>query len=388
LWLAHFHAFLQKETIMTIAVLGAGMVGRAIALDLAKHFDVTSFDLHTQHLQLLRQKDPSIKTQQADLQKHSHYTEMLAPFDLVVCAVPGFMGFAALRQVIRCSKNVVDISFFPEDAHHLHHLAVEHNVTAIVDCGVAPGMSNLILGRYNEEMQVTNFEAYVGGLPKVKTNAFEYKAPFSAVDVIQEYIRPARLKEKGVVVTKPALSECELMEFDKAGTLEAFNTDGLRSLLFSFPHIPDMKEKTLRYPGHVHLISAFKEAGFFNEAPIIVHGTEISPLDVSSTLLVKQWKMEENEKELTVMKVIVEGLKDNKAIRIEYDLYDEFDEATQTSSMARTTGYTCTAAVHLLHKNMFTQKGVFPPEYIGKDKTCFDFILQYLNERGVHWVKQ
>lgn len=373
---------------MTIAVLGAGMVGRAIALDLAKTFHVTSFDIHTQHLQLLLQKNPSIKTQEADLQKHSHYAEMLAPFDFVVCAVPGFMGFAALRQIILSGKNVVDISFFPEDAHHLRHLAVEHNVTAIVDCGVAPGMSNLILGRYNEEMQVTNFEAYVGGLPKVKTNAFEYKAPFSAVDVIQEYIRPARLKEKGHIVTKPALSECELMEFDKTGTLEAFNTDGLRSLLFSFPHIPDMKEKTLRYPGHVHLISAFKEAGFFDEGTITVNGVEVSPLMFSSKLLVKQWKLEENEKELTVMKVIVEGEKDNKPIRVEYDLYDEFDETTQTSSMARTTGYTCTAAVHLLHQNLFTQKGVFPPEFIGKDKPCFDFMLQYLKERGVNWVKQ
>ncbi len=373
---------------MNIAVLGAGMVGRAIALDLAKHFNVTSFDIHEQHLQLLRQKNSAIKIVQADLQKHSQYNSLLNSFDLVVSAVPGFMGFHVLREIIRCGKNVVDISFFPEDAHHLHHLAVEHNVTAIVDCGVAPGMSNLILGRYNEEMQVTNFEAYVGGLPKVKTNAFEYKAPFSAVDVIQEYIRPARLKEKGVVVTKPALSECELMKLDKAGTLEAFNTDGLRSLLFSFPHIPDMKEKTLRYPGHVHLIKAFKEAGFFNEHPVTVNGIEISPLHFSSTLLVKQWKLEENEKELTVMKVIVEGLKDQQQVRVEYNLYDEFDETTQTSSMARTTGYTCTAAVHLIHKKMFTQQGVFPPEFLGKDKTCFDFVLHHLKERGVNWIKQ
>lgn len=373
---------------MTIAILGAGMVGRAIALDLSKNFDVTSFDLHEQHLQLLQQKNPSIKVKVVDLQKHSLYKEMLQPFQMVVCAVPGFMGFHVLREVIRCGKDVVDISFFPEDAHHLHSLAVEHNVTAVVDCGVAPGMSNLILGRYNEEMQVTNFEAYVGGLPKEKTNAFEYKAPFSAVDVIQEYIRPARLKQKGIVVTKPALSDSELMEFEKAGTLEAFNTDGLRSLLFSFPDIPDMKEKTLRYPGHIHLISAFKEAGFFDEATITVNGVEVSPLMFSSKLLVKQWKLEENEKELTVMKVIVEGLKDNKPVRIEYALYDEFDEATQTSSMARTTGYTCTAAVHLLHQKLFTQKGVFPPEFISKDKICFDFILQHLKERGVHWVKK
>ncbi|MBX9782701.1 MAG: saccharopine dehydrogenase NADP-binding domain-containing protein [Chitinophagaceae bacterium] len=372
---------------MNISVLGAGMVGRAIALDLARHFTVTSFDVHQQHLDLLQQKNPTINTQLADLQKHSLYEDLLKPFDLVVMAVPGFMGFSTLRQVILCGKNVIDISFFPEDAHHLHHLAVENNVTAIVDCGVAPGMSNLILGRYNEEMQVSNFEAYVGGLPKIRTKPFEYKAPFSPVDVIQEYIRPARLKENGNIIIKPALSDCEHLQFDEVGTLEAFNTDGLRSLLFSFPNIPDMKEKTMRYPGHAQLITGLKEAGFFNEEPISFHGKEISPLHFSSHILVKQWKLGETEKELTVMRVIVEGHVGKDVHRVEYHLFDEYDEATQTSSMARTTGYTCTAAVHLLHQNMFTAKGVFPPEFIGKDKACFDFMMQHLKERGVNWVK-
>lgn len=373
---------------MNIAVLGAGMVGRAIALDLAHYFNVTSFDIHNEHLQLLLQKNAAIKVVKADLQKHSAYESLLRPFDLVVCAVPGFMGFATLRQVILCRKNVVDISFFPEDAHHLHHLAVQNNITAIVDCGVAPGMSNLILGRYNEEMQVSNFEAYVGGLPKIRTKPFEYKAPFSPVDVIQEYIRPARLKENGNIIIKPALSDCEHLHFDETGTLEAFNTDGLRSLLFSFPNIPDMKEKTIRYPGHAELITQLKEAGFFSEDPVMIHDVQISPLQFASKLLVKQWKLGETEKELTVMRVIVEGHIGKDFHRVEYNLFDEYDEATLTSSMARTTGYTCTAAVHLLYRNMFTQKGVFPPEFIGKDKNCFEFVMQHLKERGVNWVKK
>lgn len=372
---------------MKIAVLGAGMVGRAIALDLAQQFEVTSFDLHQEHLDALQQKNATIKIQQTDLQKHNTYEQLLNPYELVVSAVPGFMGFATLRQVIICKKNVVDISFFSEDAHHLHQLAIENNVTAIVDCGVAPGMSNIILGRYNEEMQVSNFEAYVGGLPKIRTKPFEYKAPFSPVDVIQEYIRPARLKENGNIIIKPALSDCEHVHFDEVGTLEAFNTDGLRSLLFSFPHIPDMKEKTMRYPGHAALISSFKEAGFFSEEAVPYLGHEISPLHFISQLLVKQWKLAEDEKELTVMKVIAEGHKGKDFVHVEYNLFDEYDEATQTSSMARTTGYTCTAAVHLLHQKLFTQKGVYPPEFIGKDKNCFDFVMQHLKQRGVNWVK-
>ena len=253
---------------MTVAVLGTGMVGRAIALDLSKNFDVTCFDLSKENLEEVQRKDPAIKVAANDLSDYRIYADFLLPFDLVVTAVPGFMGYKTLEAVIGAGKNVVDISFFPEDALQLHDMARKLNVTAITDCGVAPGVSNLILGRYNEEMQVTAFECYVGGLPKERKPPFEYKAPFSPVDVIQEYIRPARLVENGQVVTKPALSDRELMLFDEAGELEAFNTDGLRSLIYTMSHIPDMKEKTLRYPGHVDIIEALQQAGFLDTTPL------------------------------------------------------------------------------------------------------------------------
>jgi lysine 6-dehydrogenase len=369
---------------MMIAVLGAGMVGRAIALDLATVFSVTSFDVSEQNLQLLQRKSTNIKTVVADLQNTGAYSSLLQPFDLVVTAVPGFMGFDTLKAVINAGKNVVDISFFPEDALQLDALAKEKNVTAIVDCGVAPGMSNWIIGRYNAEMKIDGFEIYVGGLPLHPQPPFFYKAPFSPVDVIEEYTRPARLKENGVIVTKPALTDRKMMQFDGVGNLEAFNTDGLRSLLFTMPHIPTQIEQTLRYPGHIDLIIALKQSGFFSEEKIKVNGAELSPLQFTSKLLINEWKLGETEEELTVMKVIVHG----EEKTIEYNLLDKFDAATQTSSMARTTGYTCTAAVHLLANNMVTKKGVFPPELLGDDKNAFDFVLNYLEQRGVHWIKK
>lgn len=366
---------------MTIAVLGAGMVGRAIALDLAKDYSVTSFDLSKENLLALQQRNNSVQTVTADLSRFGEYKKWLSPFDIVVTAVPGFMGYKTLEAVIQAGKNVVDISFFPEDALQLDKLAKEKGVTAITDCGVAPGMSNFIIGRYNAAMKVKAVECYVGGLPKERKPPFQYKAPFSPVDVIQEYIRPARLVEKGTIVTKPALSEREKMYFDKAGELEAFNTDGLRSLLFTMDHIPDMKEKTLRYPGHIDLIISLQQAGFFETTPLHINSASISPLDFTSKLLVNEWKLGEEEEEFTVMKVIVKGEDET----VEYDLYDEYDPVTKTSSMARTTGYTCTAAVNLITKELFTEKGVFPPELIGDRKECFDFVLNYLKERNVNW---
>ncbi len=369
---------------MKITVLGAGMVGRAIAADLAKAHVVTAYDISQGNLALSAK---AVNTKQHDLQHYGDYPGLLTNADLVVCAVPGFMGFETLQSIIECGKNVVDISFFPEDALALDTIAKKNNVTAIVDCGVAPGMSNLILGYHNTKMKIENFLCMVGGLPKHRVKPFEYKAPFSPIDVIEEYTRPARYVENSHIITKPALSDAELIDFEKAGTLEAFNTDGLRSIMFTMPHIPNMKEKTLRYPGHIDLMKAFIKAGFLNTTPVSFKGNTIRPIDFSAALLFEQWKLQPAEEEFTLMQIIIEGTMQEKKTRIEYFLYDEYDEATQTSSMSRTTGYTCSAAVNLVAENLFKEKGIFPPELVAKHTGCFDFILKYLAERNVHYKK-
>jgi len=368
---------------MQIAILGAGMVGRAMAIDLAKKYDVTSFDVSEHSLQLLMQKNTQVKAVQADLSDYNNYTALLAPFHFVICAVPGFMGYNALQAIIKAKKDVVDISFFPENALELDALAKENNVTAIVDCGVAPGMSNLILGYYNEKMSVIDFDCLVGGLPKKRVKPFEYKAPFSPIDVLEEYTRPARYVENNCIVTKPALSDAELIDFENVGTLESFNTDGLRSILYTMVHIPNMKEKTLRYPGHIDLMKGLIKAGFLSEEPIDIKGQKISPIEFASALLFKQWKLGTAEEEFTIMQIKVS----DKHKTICYDLFDMYDAATETSSMSRTTGYTCTAALNLLIENLFTEKGVFPPELVGKHERCFNFIMDYLKERNVVYKK-
>lgn len=369
---------------MNIAVLGAGMVGSVMAADLAKEHSVTSIDVSERNLQKVQKQNAAIKTIKADLKDYASYKGLLNPFDLVVTAVPGFMGFETLKAVIECGKNVADISFFPENALELDALAKQNNVTVITDCGVAPGMSNYIIGRYNEAITIDAFEIYVGGLPKIRKKPFEYKAPFSPIDVIEEYTRPARLLENGNIVVRPALTERDWMQFDEIGTLETFNTDGLRSLLFTMPHIKNQKEKTLRYPGHIDLIIALKESGFFSEEKINIDGAAISPLQFTSKILFNEWKLGDEEEELTVMKVILRSA--NKTI--EYNLLDRFDTATGNSSMSRTTGFTCTASANLIAKNIFTEKGVFPPELVGNNKTAFNFVMDYLKARNVIWSKK
>ena len=371
-----------------IIVLGAGMVGSTIAIDLSKKHHITLTDYNQEALNKAEQKCNDLSIQLLDVTDKNTLQQTIKKFDLVVCAVPGFLGFEALKSIIEAEMNVIDISFFSENSLELDTLAKEKNITAIVDCGVAPGMDNIILGYYNEKMKLTDFECLVGGLPKVKKWPFCYKAPFSPIDVIEEYTRPARYIENGKMITREALTDCEFVEFDKVGTLESFNSDGLRSIMFTMPHIKNMKEKTLRYPGHVEYVSVLKESGFFNTKEIEINGTKISPLDFTSKVLFDEWKLGETEEEITVMRITVKGENaDGKIEEIVYTLHDEYCFETKTSSMARTTGYTASAAANLFLEGKFKEKGVFPPELVGKHEECFHYFLNYLKERNIHYKK-
>jgi len=371
-----------------IVVLGADIVGSAMAIDLAKKHAVTLTDFSQKALDKAIKKCSKLFPVVLDVTKKDELQKTIKPFDLVICAIPGFLGYETLKSIIEAGKNVVDISFFPENSFDLNALAKEKNVTAIVDCGVAPGMGNIILGYYNEKLKLNDFECLVGGLPKVKKWPFCYKAPFSPIDVIEEYTRPARYVENGVTVTKEALSDCEYVDFEGVGTLESFNSDGLRSIIFTMPHIKNMKEKTLRYPGHVEYVKVLKESGFFSEEKVSIRGAEISPLDFTSKILFNEWKLGDTEEELTVMRISLKGT-NKKGIEktIVYNLHDEYCSKTNTSSMARTTGYTATAAANMFLEGLFNKKGIFPPELVGKHENCFNYILNYLKQRNIHYTK-
>lgn len=360
------------------------MVGKTIAIDLAKKHAVTSTDIDPQSLAYLKRTHP-IQTKVLNVKDHEALSEAIQNFDLVISAVPGFLGLQTMEAVIRNKKNLVDISFMPEDVLGLDALAKQHGVTVVMDCGVAPGMPNYIVGYHNETMKIDQMEYMVGGLPRARIFPFEYKAPFSPCDVIEEYTRPARYIENGHVVVKPAMSDLELLNFESVGTLEAFNSDGLRSLIFTMKHIPDMKEKTLRYPGHIRMIEALIAAGFLSKEPVMVNGTSVVPFDLTTQVLFKAWHLEDQEPEFTIMRVALRGTEKGIRKKIIYDLLDAFDPVEKLSSMSRTTGFTATATAEMILSNLFNEKGVFPPELVGKNPTCFHFIYNYLKERKVHY---
>ncbi len=369
---------------MKILVLGAGLVGGPMALDLAGNgeFEVTSADRSEAALSRLNGV-AGITTVLSDLDNADQLKALVKKHDLVISAVPGFMGFRTLESVIECGKNVVDIAFFPEDMFLLDAKAREMNVTAICDIGVAPGMSNVLIA-YGASMLDTLEKGitYVGGLPVVRTWPFEYKAVFSPIDVIEEYTRPARYIDGGRLVVREALSDPELIDFPNIGTLEAFNSDGLRTLATTIKG-DYLIEKTLRYKGHIEKMTVLRDTGFFEKEPILINGVMISPLEFTSRLLFPKWKLQPGEEDLTVMRVITEGLKDGKHLRYTWDLFDKLDKVTGVHSMARTTGYTATMVARLLSKGLYSRKGVSAPEYLGKDAAIVNFLLDGLKDRGV-----
>ncbi len=368
-------------------VLGSGMVGSALAIDLAADpgLEVTVADVRPEALERVA-KRARVKALEVDLADPAAVKKAVAPFDVVVGALSSHLGFQTLRAVIEAGRSYCDISFMSENAWELDDLARQNGVCAVVDCGVAPGTSNMIAGYAASVLEpCESIEIYVGGLPVVRSWPFEYKAGFAPQDVIEEYVRPSRVVEHGKLVVKPALSEPELMDLPGVGTVEAFNTDGLRSLAYTLK-APFMKEKTLRYPGHIGLMRAMRETGLFSKDLVEVGGARIRPLDLTSKLLFPKWTYDEGEADLTVMRVIARGTESGRPVRRVWDLLDYYDPTTKTRSMSRTTAFPAAIVARMIVSGAFRQPGVHPPEVLGREKGFLDHVLAELQRRGVRFT--
>ncbi|MFN3306277.1 MAG: saccharopine dehydrogenase family protein [Candidatus Kapaibacteriota bacterium] len=362
-----------------ILVLGCGLVGKTIVKDLANRHRVLVLDLSPTSLEAVK-GIPNVESLEADISESAILEKLAKDFDLVVSAVPGFLGFQTLKKLIELQRNVVDIAFFPENPFELNELARAKNVTCIVDCGIAPGLSHMIIGYHSSIEKIDEAIIYVGGLPFERNLPFEYKAPFSPVDVLEEYIRPARILHNGKIIEKEPLSEIEYLNFRGIGTLEAFLTDGLRTLL-STVNIPFLKEKTLRYPGYAEKIKFLKQCGFFASDPVETKSGKIAPIRLTEKLLLSQWKLEQDDEEFTIMRIVLGSKEKNK--KYVYELYDRTDKINNDYSMGRTTGFVASAVSNLLTMRDIARKGIIPPEILAQDKEVLQYVIDYLKERKI-----
>ena len=363
---------------MKIAVIGGGMIGSFIAEELCNDFEVMVVDNNKSTLNQIEKRNHRISAINFDV-KNGIIEDIIANYDLAVNCLPGFMGFEMLKKIIQCKVSCVDISFMPENCLELSEFALENNCLVIPDAGVAPGLSNLIIGNIVANNKIEEIQTMVGGLPKKKNPPWNYKPPFSPIDEIEEFSRPARIRINGKTEVREALSKKQRLEVEGIGELEAFLTDGLRTLLDSkgsLSEVPNLMEFTIRYPGHCDLIRKMVSDGKFSNA--IVKGKKITRKEETSGELFESWKLEEGEEEFTFMLILAVPSEGNE---ISYTIYDEFTEGA--TSMARTTGLTACAFSRLVLENKIKEQGVICPETLGMNNIFYDYVLNYLRDRGI-----
>jgi len=374
---------------MKILVLGTGHIGSVISKDLANNIPsakiaIADKDLNCAQKAAANTHSRNVSAIELDVFNRNNLISTLKRFDLVVGALPGEIGHRALKACIDAKIDMVDVSFMPENPLQLGEEAAKASVTIIPDCGVAPGLSHMLIMRGISKVdQVENAQIFVGGLPKDPIPPLGYTITWSVEGLIDEYTRKARIIKNGKVTEVDPLGEVEEIELPGVGKLEAFISDGLRTLLYTAKGVKSMAEKTLRYPGHIKKIRLLKDMGFFDEETVQIDKLSVSPRSVTVKLLERKLKKPEVE-DILIMLVQVDGIKGDKRVRHSFYLLDHYDKRGKVTAMARTTAYTASCVAQLLAKKVIKDKGMIPPEKLGADEATFRKLMALLKKHGIH----
>lgn len=373
---------------MKILVVGCGNIGAVAAGDLARSLPSADIVVADKNEERARSAAETIGTDnishiQLDVTNRKELQSTLKESALVLGFLPGSFGYRLVEACIDARKNMVDVSFMGENLLKLSDRAAKASVTIVPDCGLAPGISNLLVGHATARLdRVATVRIMVGGLPEKPSPPLGYTITWSPESLIDEYTRKAGIVIGGRKTEVEALSGLETIEFPKLGKLEAFYTDGLRTLLHTINVTDEMWEKTLRYPGHADKIGVLRNLGFFDEVQVNIGNVHVSPRKLTVALL-EQRLHKPNTKDVVALKVEVSGTKNGKQITHVYHLLDFYDEKTNTTAMARTTAYPASIVAQLMLKKAIKDKGLVPVEKIGADPTLFKTIIDQLQKHNV-----
>ena len=373
---------------MKALILGCGNIGSVATQDLAE--SMSSVEVFVADKNLARAKEvaeaigrDNVARIQLNASNYSELVDTLDTFDLVMGFLPGDLGYRLVKACVDMGKDLVDVSYMPENPLTLNDEATRANATIIPSCGLAPGISNILVGHAMGRLDETQtVHIMVGGLPATPVPPLGYIITFSVESVIDEYTRKARIIKDSKAIDVEALSGLEEIEFPGVGRLEAFYTDGLKTLLYTTKNVENMWEKTLRYPGHAKKIALLKALGFFDEEPINVDGVSLSPRRLSARLLGQKLLMP-GIKDIVAMKVKVSGVRSGRHVSYTYHLLDQYDERKGITAMARTTAYTASITAQLILRKVIREKGVVPPERLGMSEEFFSIFLKELRKRGI-----
>jgi len=373
---------------MKIIVLGCGNIGSVAAKDLAEGLpsaEIVMSDVNNSRAQEAASKtgQDNVSWIQTDASNQSELVSILKKFDLAVGALPGPMGYRACKASISAKVDMVDVSYMPEDVMRLNRDALKAKVCIVPDSGMSPGLGSILVGRAVSQLdQVESVHILNGGLPEKPIPPLGYVITWSVKDLIDMYSRKVHMVKEGKVIQVEAMSGLEEITFPNIGKLEAFYTDGLRTLLHTVKDAKDMWEKTLRYPGHVEKIKLLKNLGFFNEKPIEVKNLKIHPRELTAILLERKLKKTEVP-DIVAMHIEVAGLKGNKKVVYTYHMLDHYDKKRKVTAMAKTTAYTASIIAQLLAKKAIKEKGVIPPEKLGMNEKLYKKFMSMMKKRGI-----
>jgi len=371
-----------------IIVLGCGNIGSVAAKDLAESLpsaEIVMTDMDKSRAEEAASKigQDNVSWVQTDASNHRELVSTLKRFDLAVGVLPGWMGYQACKASVLAKVDMVDVSYMPEDVMTLNEDALKAKVCVVPDCGMSPGIGSILVGRGVSKLdQVESVRMLNGGLPEKPVPPLGYVVTWSVKDLIDMYSRRVSLVKEGKVVQVEAISGLEEITFPGVGRLEAFFTDGLRTLLHTVKGVREMWEKSLRYPGHVEKIKLLKTLGFFDEKAIEVENLQIPPREITAKLLERKLKRPEIP-DVVVMRVEVGGLKNGKRVVYTYNLLDRYDKKRKVTAMARTTAYTTSVVAQLLAKKAIEEKGVIPPEKLGMNEKLYKKFMDMMKKRRI-----
>jgi lysine 6-dehydrogenase len=354
-------------------VLGAGLQGSACAYDLLQDNAVSEVrlaDLHVGHIApfLAPYSGPRLIPTPLDVRNSKQVLAVMRECDAVMCALPYYFNFDMARLAIEAGAHFCDLGGNTEIVFQQRELdpdAKAREVTVVPDCGLAPGMVNILAEHGIRQLDTTEtVRIFVGGLPQHPEPPLNYQIVYSIEGVLDYYTTLSWVLRNGKRTQMKALSEIEPVQFSSGiGELEAFHTaGGLSTMAFRYEdRIPTMEYKTLRYPGHARAMEFIRELGLLDLQPIDVKGTKIVPRE--AFIAAAQPKLTKLEgRDLVALRVVVEGTKDGKKKKLEWELVDRYDEKHGISAMMRTTGYSLSITGLMQARGEVKPFGVHTPD--------------------------
>jgi lysine 6-dehydrogenase len=358
---------------MRMLVLGAGLQGSACAYDLLQNPDVKEVrlaDLHTDHLaQFLApfSGDRLIFTP-LDVRDREAVGALMRQCDAVMSAIPYYFNYELAEQAVAAGVHFADLGGNTEIVFKqktLDQKAKEKKITIIPDCGLAPGMVNILAEYAIQQLDaVQSVRIFVGGLPQNPEPPLNYQIVYSLEGVLDYYTTLSWVLRDGKRTQVKALSEIEPVQFKgKVGELEGFHTaGGLSTMAFRYEgKIPTMEYKTLRYPGHAKIMEAVRELGLLELNPVDVKGVKVVPRDLVVAAMGPRLT-KPNGRDLVALRVFAEGTKAGKPKKIGWELVDFYDEENGISAMERSTGYSLSITGQMQARGEIGKSGVFTPD--------------------------